>query len=147
MCLPSYRLAILIHVSFSQLFSECSTNPIAKPISEDGFRMSSLRAEYIPPESISISFDPPTKGFRSKGMCHVGHNCTGGETDDMAVMVDAYKARIVLEECRFDLSGKRKQAHDAEWRVEEKMIDEVFSMLRYEHVRSVCRRFEAGLKS
>lgn len=43
----------------------------------------------MPPESISIPVEPPTKGFRPKGIVFVGHNLICGETDDMAVMVEA----------------------------------------------------------
>lgn len=103
MCFPCCRLPILIHISYSQLFSKCSTDPVAKPISQDGFGVSGLRAEYMPPESISISTEPPTKGFRSKGMFLLGNNLICGEADDMAIMVEAQKAGIMLDECWFDL--------------------------------------------
>lgn len=61
----------------------------------------------MPPEGISISIVPPTKGFRSKGMFLLGNNLICGEADDMAIMVEAHKARIMLDECRFDFRRKR----------------------------------------
>ncbi len=79
----------------------------------------------MPPESISISVEPPMEGFRSKGMFLRGDNLICGEADDMAAIVEAREARILLNECRFYIGHKRKHAHDAEGRVEEKRMDEL----------------------
>lgn len=102
MCPTLCRPTILIHVSHPQLFSKGMAYSFAKPRPHHALRVSSLRAENMPPESVPVSVLPSTRDGNVIGFVWVRDNLDCREADDMLSVVIALEAGVSLAKRGFE---------------------------------------------